>query len=185
MNEDNIKEMFGQYGGVVAVTIVKDQLNRSKGFGFVEVRITNQSYARVCMCVYTHGRWAWLSRAGLMLWRLLGSPLLGSLLDGRVIDDVLLIPFPLPQPTNQPQMAVKEEGEAAIAQLDGKEIEGRPINVRLGTSKPQPRLRKERTQQSRGGGYEGGGGNGRGGGGGPAGGSAGSGSISSLLDEDD
>lgn len=39
MNEDNIKEMFGQYGGVVAVTIVKDQLNRSKGFGFVEVRV--------------------------------------------------------------------------------------------------------------------------------------------------
>lgn len=41
MNEDNIKEMFGQYGGVVAVTIVKDQLNRSKGFGFVEVRISS------------------------------------------------------------------------------------------------------------------------------------------------
>ncbi len=41
-------------------------------------------------------------------------------------------------------MAVKEEGEAAIAALDAKEIDGRPINVRLGTSKPQPRLRKDR-----------------------------------------
>lgn len=92
-------------------------------------------------------------------------------------------PFPPNERTQQ--MAVKEEGEAAIAQLDGKEIDGRPINVRLGTSKPQPRLRKERTQQSRGGGYEGGGGNGRSGGGGAAGGSAGAGSISSLLDEDD
>lgn len=29
--------MFGAHGGVVSVTIVKDQLNRSKGFGFVEV----------------------------------------------------------------------------------------------------------------------------------------------------
>lgn len=39
MNEENIKAMFGEFGGVVAVTIVKDQLNRSKGFGFVEVRL--------------------------------------------------------------------------------------------------------------------------------------------------
>jgi hypothetical protein len=46
-------------------------------------------------------------------------------------------------------MAVKEEGEAAIAALDAKEIEGRPINVRLGTSKPQPRMRKERTNLKR------------------------------------
>lgn len=38
MSEDDIKAMFGGFGGVVAVTIVKDQLNRSKGFGFVEVR---------------------------------------------------------------------------------------------------------------------------------------------------
>lgn len=46
-------------------------------------------------------------------------------------------------------MAVKEDGEAAIAALDGKEIDGRPINVRLGTSKPQPRMRKDRTNQRR------------------------------------
>ncbi len=38
MTEEDIKAMFGSFGGVVAVTIVKDQLNRSKGFGFVEVR---------------------------------------------------------------------------------------------------------------------------------------------------
>lgn len=78
-------------------------------------------------------------------------------------------------------MAVKEEGEAAIAQLDGREIDGRPINVRLGTSKPQPRLRKERTQQARGDRPSSGGGNGGGG----AGASAGAGSLSSLLEEDD
>lgn len=33
-------------------------------------------------------------------------------------------------------MAVKEEGEAAIEGLDQKEIDGRSINVKLGTSKP-------------------------------------------------
>ena len=38
MGEEDIKGMFGAHGGVVSVTIVKDQLNRSKGFGFVEVR---------------------------------------------------------------------------------------------------------------------------------------------------
>lgn len=38
MSEEDIKGMFSEFGGVVAVTIVKDQLNRSKGFGFVEVR---------------------------------------------------------------------------------------------------------------------------------------------------
>lgn len=47
------------------------------------------------------------------------------------------------------QMAVKENGEAAIAALDGKEIDGRNINVRLGTSKPQPRMRSERTKLAR------------------------------------
>lgn len=60
-------------------------------------------------------------------------------------------------------MAVKEEGEAAIQALDGKEMDGRPINVRLGTSKAQPRMRKERTQAKREGGGE----------------------ISSLLDDDE
>ena len=34
-----MKEMFGEFGKVVSVTIVKDNLNRSKGFGFVEVRL--------------------------------------------------------------------------------------------------------------------------------------------------
>ncbi|KAM3569198.1 hypothetical protein VYU27_008698 [Nannochloropsis oceanica] len=85
MGEEDIKNMFGAHGGVVSVTIVKDQLNRSKGFGFVE-------------------------------------------------------------------MAVKEEGEEAIAALDGREIDGRPINVRLGTSKAQPRMRKDRTMAKKEGG---------------------------------
>jgi len=49
-------------------------------------------------------------------------------------------------------MADKEEGERAIAALDGREMDGRPINVRLGTSKAQPRMRKERTQMKRAGG---------------------------------
>jgi hypothetical protein len=49
-------------------------------------------------------------------------------------------------------MAVKEDGEAAIAALDAKDIDGRSINVRLGTSKPQPKLRKERTMAKRSGG---------------------------------
>lgn len=75
-----------------------------------------------------------------------------------------------------PQMAVKEEGEKAIAQLDGREIDGRPINVRLGTSKPQPRLRKDRTKQSRDDAPSGGGGAASG---------AGAGTLSSLLEEDD
>eukprot|EP00624_Nannochloropsis_granulata_P006111 evm.model.NODE_44376_length_19205_cov_28.605051.1 len=39
MVEEDIKNMFGAHGGVVSVTIVKDQLNRSKGFGFVEPRM--------------------------------------------------------------------------------------------------------------------------------------------------
>jgi hypothetical protein len=51
-------------------------------------------------------------------------------------------------------MAVKEEGELAIAALDGREIDGRPINVRLGTSKVQPRMRKERTMMKKEGGGE-------------------------------
>ncbi|EWM27480.1 rna-binding protein [Nannochloropsis gaditana] len=85
MAEADVQEMFSEHGGVVSVTIVKDQLNRSKGFGFVE-------------------------------------------------------------------MADKEEGERAIAALDGREMDGRPINVRLGTSKAQPRMRKERTQMKRAGG---------------------------------
>jgi hypothetical protein len=37
MAEADVQEMFSEHGGVVSVTIVKDQLNRSKGFGFVEV----------------------------------------------------------------------------------------------------------------------------------------------------
>ena len=49
-------------------------------------------------------------------------------------------------------MAVKEEGEEAIAALDGREIDGRPINVRLGTSKAQPRMRKDRTMAKKEGG---------------------------------
>lgn len=38
LDEAAIKGIFEQYGPVVSVTIVKDNLNRSKGFGFVEVR---------------------------------------------------------------------------------------------------------------------------------------------------
>lgn len=64
------------------------------------------------------------------------------------------------------QMGVKEDGEAAIAALDGKEIDGRPINVRLGTSKPQKTMRRDRTQEKKR--QQGGGGD-----------------ISSILDEDD
>lgn len=37
LDEEGVKEMFGDFGKVVSVTIVKDNLNRSKGFGFVEV----------------------------------------------------------------------------------------------------------------------------------------------------
>lgn len=38
LDEAAIKGIFEQFGPVVSVTIVKDNLNRSKGFGFVEVR---------------------------------------------------------------------------------------------------------------------------------------------------
>ena len=68
------------------------------------------------------------------------------------------------------QMGVKEDGEAAIAALDGKEIDGRPINVRLGTSKPQKTMRRDRTKEKRTGG--------------PSSGSGG-GDLSSLLEDDD
>ena len=71
-------------------------------------------------------------------------------------------------------MGVKEDGEAAIAALDGKEIDGRPINVRLGTSKPQKTMRRDRTKEQR-----------QGGGGGYSSGGQGGGDLSSLLDDDD
>jgi hypothetical protein len=54
MTEEDIKAMFGTFGGVVAVTIVKDQLNRSKGFGFVEVRLINVCSIHTHTHTYTH-----------------------------------------------------------------------------------------------------------------------------------
>jgi len=136
--------MFGAHGGVVSVTIVKDQLNRSKGFGFVEVRCYFPPFTlppspppffpfyaffvSVCGGVQVRG----------------GTDSLTHLF-------ALLPPF---LSLSHSQMAVKEEGELAIAALDGREIDGRPINVRLGTSKVQPRMRKERTMAKKEGGGE-------------------------------
>jgi RNA recognition motif-containing protein len=37
MSEDDLREMFGQYGQVTQVTLITDKMSgRSKGFGFVE-----------------------------------------------------------------------------------------------------------------------------------------------------
>jgi hypothetical protein len=54
LNEEGVKELFGAYGGVVSVTIVKDAGGRSKGYGFVEVRtrlelflLSSQPYRRL------------------------------------------------------------------------------------------------------------------------------------------
>ncbi len=60
------------------------------------------------------------------------------------------------------EMASKEEGEAAIAQFNGKEVNGRNLNVN-----------EARPREDRGGGGRGGGGGGRGGGGGGRGGGGG------------
>lgn len=38
LDEEQLRKMFGAYGAITAVTIVKDNMNRSKGYGFVEVR---------------------------------------------------------------------------------------------------------------------------------------------------
>ncbi|MBC7901440.1 MAG: RNA-binding protein [Saprospiraceae bacterium] len=66
------------------------------------------------------------------------------------------------------EMSSKEEGERAIEELDGKEVDGRELKVNEA---------KPRENRSGGGGYGGGGGGGRGGygGGGGRGGSGGSG----------
>jgi len=37
LGEEELKKMFSAYGAITAVTIVKDAMNRSKGYGFVEV----------------------------------------------------------------------------------------------------------------------------------------------------
>jgi RNA recognition motif-containing protein len=59
------------------------------------------------------------------------------------------------------EMSSKEEGEAAIAQFNGKEVNGRALNV----NEAKPRENRGGGGGGRGGGY-GGGGGGRGGGGG-------------------
>src|ERR1700730_17221616 len=69
------------------------------------------------------------------------------------------------------EMASKEEGEAAIAQFNGKEFNGRNLTVN------EARPRADRGNRAGGGGYgnRGGGGGGRGGGGGGYGGGGGGG----------
>jgi RNA recognition motif-containing protein len=77
------------------------------------------------------------------------------------------------------EMSSKEEGEAAIAQFNGKEVNGRALNV----NEAKPRENRGGGGGGRGGGYGGGGGRGggggyggnRGGGGGYGGGSGGGG----------
>ncbi len=48
MTEDELKELFEEYGEVVSYNLVIDHdINRSKGFGFVE--LANEDHARVAM----------------------------------------------------------------------------------------------------------------------------------------
>jgi hypothetical protein len=169
--------MFGAHGGVVSVTIVKDQLNRSKGFGFVEVRFSPSLPPSLPPCcasflspqgksilfmstthTHTHLSFPPLS---LLLFILShthphgqGGRRAGHCCLGRTGDRYTYSPLPPLSSHTHIQMAVKEEGELAIAALDGREIDGRPINVRLGTSKVQPRMRKERTMMKKEGGGE-------------------------------
>ncbi len=67
------------------------------------------------------------------------------------------------------EMSSKEEGQAAIEQLNGKEIDGRSLTVN------EARPREERSGGGGGGGNRGGGGGGRGGYGGGGGGNRGGG----------
>lgn len=39
VSEDDVRGMFGAFGEVVSVAIVKDPMGRSKGYGFVDVSI--------------------------------------------------------------------------------------------------------------------------------------------------
>jgi hypothetical protein len=111
MGEEDIKGMFGAHGGVVSVTIVKDQLNRSKGFGFVEVRFSFSLPPSLPPCCAS-----FLSPQGKSI-LFMSTTHTHTHLSFHPLSLLLFILSLTHTPT------VKEEGELAIAALDGREID--------------------------------------------------------------